>query len=69
MIKTTTLNDLLAYAYNETGLSDSDRIQRSLDGDPCLMKEYQELNEVLNILDSAAPPVSQESINEILKFC
>jgi len=69
MIKSSTLSDLLSYSYNETGLCDSDRIQRSLDGDPLLQEEYQKLNEIIGILDSAKPDISPESIRRILQFC
>lgn len=69
MIKKSTLSDLLSYAYNETGLHESDRIQREIDGDPLLLDEYKELTETLNILDEAKPEINPELIKKILKFC
>jgi hypothetical protein len=69
MIKRSTFSDLISYAYNETGLHDSDRIQRNLDGDPVLQKEYNEINNILEVLDTAKPEVSEESIKKILQFC
>ena len=69
MIKRSTFSDLLSYAYNESGLHESDRIQREIDGDPLLQAEYNELSETLNVLDEAKPEVSPELINKILKLC
>lgn len=69
MIKRSTFSDLLSYAYNETGLSDSDRIQKSIDGDPLVREDYHELLEVLNELDAAKPEINPESIKRILQFC
>ena len=66
---TRTMQDLLRYAYNETGLKDSDRIQRSIDGDPLIADDYRELFKVLNCLDEAAPSPSDEVIERILKNC
>ena len=66
MIKKSTLSDLLSYAYNETGLHESDRIQREIDGDPLLLDEYKELTETLNILDEAKPEINPELIKKIL---
>jgi hypothetical protein len=69
MIKNTTFSDLLAYAYNETGLAESDRIQRAIDGDPVISEEYNELHVVLNMLSEAKPEISPASIKRILEFC
>ena len=69
MIKRSTLSDLISYAYNETGLCESDRIQRSIDGDPVVRNDYKEIVEVINILDSATPEISPEAIEKILQFC
>ena len=69
MIKTTTLSDLFSYAYNEADLIDSDRIQRSLDGDPLLRDEYEGILRMQSVLDSAMPEVKSETIEKILQFC
>ncbi len=69
MIKTTTYSDLINYAYNEHGLIDGDRTQRALDGDPNLKSEYDEIFQVMNTLDSAAPQVPDRCIKKILQFC
>ena len=68
MIKRSTFSELLSYAYNEKGLSESDRIQRSIDSDPLLQSEYNELTDTLKILDDAKPEIRAESIEKILKF-
>ena len=69
MIKRSTFSDLLSYAYNESDLKDSDRIQREIDGDPLLAEEYQELTASLNNLDAATPEIDPAVIEKILKFC
>jgi hypothetical protein len=68
-MKKSTLSDLLSYAYNETGLCDSDHIQRSIDGDPLLQQEYEELFKILNLLDEAKPEISTATLEKILQFC
>lgn len=65
MIKRSTKSDLLLYAYNETDLLDSDRIQRSIDGDPIVQKEYNEITSIINILDDAKPEISAETLKKI----
>lgn len=67
MIKTTTQSDLILYAYNESNLNDSDRIQRSIDGDPVVQDEFKEITGVINSLNVSVEP-SQESIGKILAF-
>ena len=47
MNKTSTQKELLRYAYNETDLSDSDRIQKSIDGDPLVQQDYNEIHDVM----------------------
>jgi hypothetical protein len=69
MIKRTTYTDLLQYAYNEKGLCEGDQIQRDIDGDPLVAREYKELIGTLELLNEATPVVSDESIKRILAFC
>ena len=68
MNKTTTQKDLLLYAYNESGISDSDRIQRSIDGDPLIQQEFNELNEALFSMDKMLLNPSEKSMDVILSF-
>jgi len=67
MDKTSTHSDLLKYAYNETNLPESDRIQRSIDGDPLVQQDYNEINDVLKTLDEGKVSPSEKSIQAILK--
>jgi hypothetical protein len=69
MMKTTTQIELLSYAYNETGLHDSDRIQRSIDGDPVVADEFNEIVSVMEVLDQAKPEINPSTIEKILQFC
>ena len=67
MNKTTT-QDLILYAYNETDLKDSDRIQRSIDGDPLVQNDYKEITETLSALDETHVQPSEDVIKKILAF-
>jgi hypothetical protein len=69
MMKTTTQSDLISYAYNETGMHDSDRIQRSIDGDPVVTDEFNDIVSVMEILDQAKPELKPSLIEKILQFC
>jgi len=69
MMKTTTQIELLSYAYNETGMHDSDRIQRSIDGDPVVADEFDEIVSVMDVLDQAKPEIKPSTIEKILQFC
>lgn len=69
MIKRTTYSDLLQYAYNEKGLCEGDQVQRDIDGDPLIAQDYKELIGTIELLNEAAPIVSDESVKRILAFC
>jgi hypothetical protein len=68
MIKTTTQSDMILYAYNESDLSDSDRIQRSIDGDPVVQQEFAEVLETMKMMDEVQVSPSEESISKIIAF-
>lgn len=68
MAKTTTTKDLLLYAYNETDLLNSDRIQRGIDGDPLVTGEYKEVLEALENLNCQLPVPGDACIQRILEF-
>jgi hypothetical protein len=67
MNKTSTQSELLKYAYNETNLPDSDRIQRAIDGDPLVQQDYDEIHDVLKTLDEGKVSPSEESLKAIMK--
>jgi hypothetical protein len=67
MNKISTQKDLLKYAYNETNLPESDRIQRSIDGDPIVQQDYNEIQDVLKTLDEGKVTPSEESLKAIMK--
>lgn len=67
MNKTTT-QDLLLYAYNESDLKDSDRIQRGIDGDPLVQSEFNEIIETMSLLDQGKVQPGDESLKKILLF-
>jgi hypothetical protein len=66
MNKTSTQSDLIKYAYNETNLPDSDRIQRAIDGDPLVQQDYNEIHDVLNTLNEGRMEPSEKSIKAIM---
>lgn len=66
MADTSTFEQLLAYAYNETGLLESDRIQRNIDGDPMVKADYDELISLINTFDKAVPKAPDRCIEAIL---
>jgi hypothetical protein len=68
MNKTTTQQDLILYAYNESDLKDSDRIQRSIDGDPIVQGDFNEIVDTLNTLDEGKVQPSEDTIRNILKL-
>ena len=68
MNKTTTKEDLILYAFNETDLKDSDRVQRTIDGDPLIQQDFNEIVETMNILEKGKVQPSEESIQKILNF-
>jgi hypothetical protein len=67
MNKTSTQKDLLRYAYNETDLPDSDRIQRAIDGDPLVQQDYNEIHDVIKTLDEGKVSPSEKSLKAIMK--
>ncbi len=68
MLQISTQNNLVRYAYNETGLIESDQIQRAIDGDPLVAQEFREVVEVINLLDDVKLEPSKECIDRILAF-
>jgi len=68
MNKTSTRNNLLLYAYNETDLIQSDSCQRLIDGDPVIAEEYNELVESINAMNEFVAEPSERVIARILAF-
>ena len=59
--------ELYLYACNETGLTESDRVQRAIDGDPLVSDEYSEVLEMISALDTVKiPGPSDELVSRIL---
>ncbi len=68
MNKTTTQRDLLLYASNESDLLDSDQVQRSIDGDPMVQQDFNEIISAMSSLDHWLLEPSEKSIEAILAF-
>ena len=63
-----TAEDLLLYAYNETELRDSVRIQHSIDSDPLIESEYREIVESVNSLDKIMLEPDTKAMSRLMEF-
>lgn len=54
--------ELYLYACNETGLAESDRVQRAIDGDPLVADAYSEVLEVISALDATKIPGPSDAL-------
>ena len=61
-------NDLLLYAYNETELSDSVRVQHCIDSDPLVESEYREITASIDSLDKILLEPDANVINRLIEF-
>ncbi|MFM2136695.1 MAG: hypothetical protein RL021_2095 [Bacteroidota bacterium] len=67
-VTTTQQQDWLLYYYNECGMRDCDRIQRSIDSDPERVSEYAELVQRLDGLRLPLLEPSDAVVDRILSF-
>jgi hypothetical protein len=67
MKKMYSTEDLILYAYNETELTDTVLIQQSIDGDPLVQNEFNEIIASINILDKALLEPDQSVINRLME--
>lgn len=68
MNKIITPNDLILFAYNETGNEKTREILKKLDEDEELRAEYQSLCDIQRELDSCRAEPPQRIIDNILNF-
>ena len=61
-------NDLILYAYNETELNDSVRIQNTIDSDPLVEGEYKEIISALNSLDTLLLEPDEKAMNRLMEL-
>jgi hypothetical protein len=59
--------DLLLYAYNETELTESVLIQQSIDGDPLVEDEYQEIVASIDVLNKVLFEPDQETMDRLME--
>ena len=59
--------DLILYAYNETELTDSVLIQQSIDGDPLVEDEYQEIVASIDVLNKVLFEPDQETMDRLME--
>lgn len=67
MVQTFTPTDLILYLYNETEMTDSVLIQRSIDADPVVEQEFDAIKQAAALVDKALTSASESSINAILR--
>ena len=60
--------DLILYAYNETDLSDSVRVQHCIDSDPLVEDEYKEITAAINSLDRILIEPDAKVMNRLMEF-
>ena len=63
-----THEELILYAYNETELSDSVRIQHSIDSDPLVEDEYKEIVDAVSSLDKILLEPDTKVMNRLMEF-
>ena len=71
MKKTTTLNDLILFAYNETKLLDTVLTERAIDRDIEVAETYKELLATIDLVDAELANMmepSKASVNRILEY-
>ena len=61
-------DDLILYAYNETELSDSVRVQNAIDSDPLVEGEYKEIISAMNSLDHLLLEPDEKVIRGLMEF-
>ena len=66
MTKMYSTTDFILYAYNETELTDTVLIQKSIDGDPLVESEYKEILASMNLLDSMLLEPDQETLKKLM---
>jgi hypothetical protein len=68
MHKTFTLDDLILFAYNETGNEKSAEIIKALGEDEEFLEEYESIIDVQHQLDSIKETPSRNVIDNILNY-
>ena len=63
-----TAEDLILYAYNETELRESVRIQHSIDSDPLVEGEYNEIVAAVNSLDKFILEPDEKVMNRLMEY-
>lgn len=68
MDKTSTSKNLILYLYNETRMTDSVLIQRSIDYDPEVEEEFENIKQAAKLLDRSLTRPSKDCIERILSY-
>jgi hypothetical protein len=68
MSKTSTTEKLILYLFNETEMTDSVLVQRTIDYDPEVECEFENLKATLRLLDASLVAPSQKTISNIMAY-
>jgi hypothetical protein len=68
MNKNFTFEDLIRYAYNETGFIESVKIRQAIDENPELCENYVQLVNTMHVMDSLLKEPSEKSVENILEY-
>jgi len=68
MVQTFTPTNLVLYLYNETAMTESVLIQKSIDSDPVVEEEFECIKKAANLVDKALTSPSAKSIRAILDY-
>lgn len=63
-----TLDHLILYLYNETGMSDSVMVQKAIDNDTEIEEEFSNLIAAKNLIDKTLMRASSDSISGIMAY-
>ena len=68
MTKTFTPDDLLRYLYEDTSIEETLEIEKALQNDSRLRKEYEQLRNDMELLDELATVPSEKCIDHIMGY-
>jgi len=68
MSKTSTIEKLVLYLFNETAMTDSVLIQREIDNDDEVEMEFTNIKRAFRFVDRALVDPSPSSVSNILKY-
>ncbi len=68
MFENSTLNDLILYYFNETGMTDAVLTQKAIDTDTETEEEYNTIVATMDYIDKSMVNPSDQSVKNILDY-